>query len=85
MVRRQRKGQLGNDPEINREKFRETISLRNLVISPLSTKLIEWPPTDPPSKAYPIGAPIPSSAKADIYVLTKSSEECDPPADGYTR
>ena len=28
-----------------------------MVVSPLSTESIEWPPTGPPSEAYPLGAP----------------------------
>ena len=56
-VREQRKGQVVNTPETEGKGQGRQAPLKNLALSTLSTRSIEWPPTGPPSEAYPLEAP----------------------------
>ena len=46
-----------NTSETTRKGPGATSYLKNLVVSPLSTESIEWPPISPPSEAYLLRAP----------------------------
>ena len=56
-VREQRKGQVVITPETEGKGQGRQAPLKDLALSPLSTRSIEWPPTGPPSEAYPLEVP----------------------------
>ena len=85
VVKEATKGQVVHTPGTTRERPGATSFLKNFFIRPLSTELIEWPPTtSSTSEEYSL-APDSSSIKAKIYIPTTSTKERNPPADGYTR